>query len=117
MGDLIINPTQAVLDVLAERRRQVESEGYSEQHDDEHVLGELGLAAALYAIPYEAEIAEEKLLSQEDFIGLDIALTIACGWDLKPEPDVRQRKVKGAAMLLAEIERIDHAAAREASNV
>lgn len=99
----------AVFDILAERRRQIEVEGYGPSHDDQHTLGELGLAAALYALPYGAEVAGEKLLAQDDFVGLDVVLSIACGWDLKPEPDERTRKVKAAAMLIAEIERMDRA--------
>lgn len=100
----------AVSDIAAERQRQVDVEGWSEAHDDEHDLGELGLAAALYALPYEAEVAGEKLLSQDDYLGLDMALSIACKWDLKPERDRRRRLVKAGALIVAEIERLDRAA-------
>jgi hypothetical protein len=103
MGDTISRATQ---DVLAERRRQIEVEGWTPEHDDAHDSGELGLAAALYAIPYETD----GLISQEDFIRLDMALELGCGFARTPEPDVRKRKVKAAALLLAEIERIDRAA-------
>ena len=41
--------SQAEQDILNERRGQVTREGYFPSHDDQHVLGELGLAAALYA--------------------------------------------------------------------
>jgi hypothetical protein len=102
-------PSRAARDVLAERERQTSAEGFTPGRDDNYVLGELGLAAALYAIPYEAKVAGEPLIEQEDHIGLDMALEIACRWKIKPEPDVRRRKVKGAALLLAEIERLDRA--------
>jgi len=105
-----------VVDVLAERRRQVERKGWTPEHDDGHTLGELGLAAALYALPYEAKIAGETLLDQDSFIGLAIALEVAAEFHLKPEEDVRRRKVKAAALLLAEGERIDRAA-RKAEGV
>ena len=98
--------TKAAQDVLAERERQIAAEGYTPAHDDGHTLGEIGLAAALYALPYEAEIDGEKLINQSDFIGLQMALEIACDWSLKPEPDRRKRLVKAGAMILAEIERI-----------
>lgn len=104
--------TDAVRDVLAERRRQVEVEGYTLTHDDEHTCGELGLAAALYALPYAASAGGKKLLSQDDFIGLKMALEIGCEFTTaKPEPDARRRLVKAGALILAEIERIDRAKA------
>lgn len=34
--------------IVAERRRQTEAEGYDAAHDDRHILGELGRAAAVY---------------------------------------------------------------------
>lgn len=98
-------------EIAAERRRQVEAEGWTPEHDDTHTLGELSLAAALYAIPYEARIGDEPLVKQEASIGLDMALQIACGWNLKPEPDRRRRLVKAAALLVAEVERLDREAA------
>lgn len=42
--------TQAALDVLAERRRQIEAEGWTPEHDDEHSNGELSDAAGCYAL-------------------------------------------------------------------
>ncbi len=44
--------------IAAERRRQVEEEGYSAEHDDEHDSGQLASAAVCYATPrrlYEKE--------------------------------------------------------------
>ncbi len=101
--------SKAARDVLAERERQMKEEGYTPAHDDNHVHGELALAAALYALPYEATLGGEPLLKQDDFIGLHMALELACapGWDLKPEPDIRKRLVKSGALILAEIERLD----------
>lgn len=37
--------------IAAERQRQLDVEGYDAAHDDEHVEGEIALAAALYASP------------------------------------------------------------------
>lgn len=42
--------TQAERDLLAERHRQVEAEGYSLDHDAAHGTSELSLAAAAYAL-------------------------------------------------------------------
>jgi hypothetical protein len=44
-------PTAAVTDVMAERRRQVEQEGWTPGHDDTHDDGSLALAAVCYAHP------------------------------------------------------------------
>jgi hypothetical protein len=38
--------------IAAERRRQVEAEGWTPEHDDEHGRGELARAAACYALPH-----------------------------------------------------------------
>lgn len=100
---------RAAIAVLMERQRQISAEGWSTAHDDHHVLGELGLAAALYALPYES-----GMLEQDDFIGLRMLLELSFGWDLKPEPDQRKRLVKAAALILAEIERLDRAEAKDA---
>jgi hypothetical protein len=95
---------KAALDVIEERKRQVQVEGWAHSHDDKHHSGELGLAAALYAIPYECD-----LIQQDDFIGLHMLLEMSFDWNLKPEPDRRRRLVKAGALILAEIERLDRA--------
>ncbi len=41
---------QAWLDVQAERRRQVEAEGWTPKHDDEHADGQMAQAAGCYAL-------------------------------------------------------------------
>lgn len=99
--------TAAAHEVLAERQRQISVEGYTVRHDDHHTLGELGLAAALYAIPYDAKKGGEALLADDEIAALDLALQLSCGWQLKPEPDARKRLIKAGALILAEIERLD----------
>lgn len=39
--------------IAEERRRQVESEGWTPEHDAEHTSGQLAAAAAVYAAPIE----------------------------------------------------------------
>lgn len=93
--------------ITQERQRQIDSEGYTPEHDDEHDLGELGLAAALYALPYDARVLDNHpLLKQDDFIGLQIALEIGCDFIVKPEPDNIKRLVKAGALIAAEIDRL-----------
>lgn len=96
---------KAFQDVMAERRRQIEAEGWTTEHDDQHADGELALAAALYAIPYQM-----PGLKQDDHIGLDMLLELGFDFKVKPEADYRKRLVKAGALLLAEIERLDRAA-------
>lgn len=94
--------TPAARDVLAERRRQVEVEGWSAERDDQYVEGELADAAGCYAI------WGDRLPR--------IRPPILWPWDRDWwKPTTRRRNlVKAAALLLAEIERIDRAAASEA---
>lgn len=93
--------SQAALDVLAERRRQIDVEGWTPEHDDEHDACELSDAAACYALGSEAA---------------DVGDVPGCwpqSWDeswWRPSKDRRRNLVKAAALLLAEIERLDRAA-------
>lgn len=48
--------TSAAADVLAERKRQIENEGFNTIHDDEHRAGDLAAAAACYALEAELKL-------------------------------------------------------------
>lgn len=88
----------AAQDVLAERRRQIEGEGWTPEHDDEHGNAEMALAAAGYAIN-----AFRPMPTPAHW-----------PWDLswwKPSTP-RRDLIKAAALLIAEIERIDRAEGR-----
>jgi hypothetical protein len=96
--------TQAAQDVLAERRRQVDEEGWDADHDDEHDEGELGMAAACYAM----EGASNLTLAGDE--GEPPSMW---PWDeewWKPSPEPRRNLVKAAALILAEIDRLDRQA-------
>lgn len=91
----------AALDVLAERRRQVEQEGWTPEHDDAYQYGELGRAAACYA-------------AHKPF---DDRGNMNWPWPAqwwKPGT-ARRNLVKAAALILADIERIDRASAKGAA--
>lgn len=94
-------PTQAARDVLAERQRQIDKEGWAPEHDDEHDAGEMASAAACYVRARSYPSASGKPADWP---------WGACWW--KPK-DERSNLVRAAALLLAEIERIDRSAARE----
>ncbi len=95
--------TQAATDVLAERKRQVEVEGWNATHDDEHDDHSMSVAAACYALANRPalEVQTVKLRDLWQWTGWSIA------W-FKPK-DRRRNLIRAAALLLAEIERLDRA--------
>lgn len=107
-------------DVLAERQRQINAEGWTPEHDDEHADGDLALAAACYALPeIHREVfprkdprnvgrsAGESIIVYDDVLCPILWPWHGDGW--KPK-DRRTDLVKAGALILAEIERIDRAA-------
>lgn len=112
--------TQAAQDVLAERQRQIAEEGWDAAHDDEHEggTGALAKAAAAYAIastdprprtarddppaiwPWERHWWKPGRAVDRSADGLGPVTRV---------PDRRHDLVRAAALLLAEIERMDRA--------
>ncbi len=94
--------TQAAIDLLAERQRQVTAEGWTSEHDDKHGDQSLALAAAWYATP---EFTRDALDVN------DMSLWPGSWLDEYFKPGNRRRElVKAGALILAEIERLDRAA-------
>ncbi|HHK3742262.1 TPA: hypothetical protein ACQSRL_001042 [Pseudomonas aeruginosa] len=94
---------QAWLDVQAERRRQVEAEGWTPEHDDEHSHGQMARAAACYALAGSSAPNDGTAA---------LLVSLAWPWDeqwWKPST-ARRDMVKAGALILAEIERLDRAA-------
>ena len=108
--------TPAARDVLVERKRQIESEGWKTERDDVYDTGEMALAAACYAAhsascaaikaPHTARGVFVRTRSAQDFVG-EMWPWSADWW--KPSGH-RRNLEKAAALILAEIERIDRAA-------
>ncbi|EPK2766099.1 hypothetical protein [Pseudomonas aeruginosa] len=93
---------QAWLDVQAERRRQVEAEGWTPEHDDEHSHGQMARAAACYALAGSSAPNDGTAA---------LLVSLAWPWDeqwWKPST-ARRDMVKACALALAEIERLDRA--------
>jgi hypothetical protein len=83
-------------DVLVERRRQVEAEGWTPEHDDQHADCSLAIAAGCYAL-------------HADAYPNDGEPPPSWPWDSrwwKPR-EYRRDLVRAAALLVAEIERLD----------
>lgn len=98
---------QAWLDVQAERSRQVEAEGWTPEHDDEHACDEIAAFACFYAMPPAARDWDASSTGYGDTLGEAI---LPEGWEPKTG-DRRRELVKAGGLILAEIERLDRAAA------
>ena len=92
--------SQAIHDVIAERQRQIAKEGFDLAHDDAHAEGELAMAGAAYAVNP----------TTPDRVKLH-------WWDTPPwwpwarrwwkPKSSREDYVRAAALIIAEIEKID----------
>lgn len=95
--------SNAIKDVIAERQRQIKYERWTSEHDDQHKNGELPLAAGLYAI--SAGFASKYLEGETK------TCPLPDGWPWHPSwwkpTNSRRDLVTSAAMILAEIERLD----------
>lgn len=98
-----------ILAIARERERQISDEGWTAKHDDDHKRGEMADAAAAYAIgpgryPFSVGVVENPRQSPP----------LMWPWALKWwKPGNRRRDlVKAAALIVAEIERLDRAARR-----
>lgn len=96
--NLDVSPLQRVcvaFEMVAERTRQVRSEGWTVEHDDEHSDGALALAAAAYAagpVEYDGHHTGAHL------------------WPFEGKPKFKDRRrdlIRAGALILAELERLD----------
>lgn len=104
--------TKAIDDVLSERARQVSVEGWTPEHDDQHDKGELAAAAACYAASAFNSTAPKPHAFSDCVFGFQSFIGAFWPWSRtwwKPK-DARRDLVRAAALIIAEIERIDRAA-------
>lgn len=101
-----MSPLSALADVVTERRRQIEIENWTPAHDDEHTKGELAHAAIAYAM-WATQPGEMELSSPPAWWPWDLSW-----W--KPK-DMRRDLVRAAALLLAEVERMDRATSKSSA--
>lgn len=101
--------TRVIDEIRQERVRQIKEEGWTAEHDDEHRNGEMASAAACYAIAGNTGLGPS-----------DIRLN--CHEALWPweehwwKPRARRRNlVRAAALIVAEIERLDRASIEKLS--
>ena len=96
--------------IAAERRRQIEAEGWTPEHDDDHAGGELAKAAGCYA--WAAAQSDELRGVFRDPPPTWPPIWGSKWWKLK---DRRSDLVRAGALIAAEIGRLDRAAARESA--
>lgn len=94
MSDLSLSGVQLIAD---ERRRQINVEGWTAEHDDEHTKGELIIASICYAI--QPTLPDEIKKS-----GTPSIWPWEDAW-WKPSEDPIRNLVKAGALLAAEIDR------------
>jgi hypothetical protein len=111
------------LDVILERRRQVNSEGFTPEHDDEHDDKSLEAAAACFAVP---NMATKTLRGEVNVSGgrgetpvwENRKFVVPKLWPASWSPEwwkpteYRRCLVIAAALLLAAIDRLDRLADR-----
>ncbi len=97
----------AARDVLAERQRQINTEGWTPEHDDSHGDGEMAEAAACYA----ASAHVPAILKRRQAPGF---WPWAAKW-WKPS-DTRRDLIKAGALILADLERLDRAARKQGAS-
>lgn len=90
-----------ISEIAAERRRQIEQEGWSVAHDDQHAEGEMADAAACYAMTVNTRGLPVNGRTLEWWVWP----TEWTGW-WKPK-DRRRDLIRAAALIVAEIERLD----------
>jgi len=90
--------------IAAERQRQVRSEGWTPEHDDQHIAGELALAAASYAQPPGIRAAR----NWQETGRMSGPPTTWPGrhWEWNPSGNRIDELVKAGALIAAEIDRL-----------
>lgn len=103
--------------IAAERQRQIEVEGWTPEHDDEHTASELSRAASSYT---RVAAAQANLgLHCAPRSGSEKDWDFPSEWDAewwKPSPDPIRNLVKAGALIAAEIDRLQREANREGAS-
>lgn len=108
---------RAIADIVVERARQQTVKGWTVEHDDTHTAFELSRAAACYA--WAASLPPEAL-SAPPSAWFDMVMMRRL-WPDWPElwwkpKDPRRNLIRAAALIVAEIERLDRASVLEGAN-
>lgn len=93
--------TAILEEIGAERRRQIEAEGWTPQHDDAHDKCELARAAACYVL------APSPVRVEREWVNSDTPKGWPWHWSWWKPGFYRRNLIKAGALIVAEIERWD----------
>jgi hypothetical protein len=114
-GDRAPTPLE---EIAVERKRQIEEEGFTAERDDGYADRSLASAAACYAMAASQDRFARELVTDKEVSPQNLYI-VRClwprGWSWKWwKPTTHRRDlVKAAALIVAEIERLDRAATKE----
>lgn len=98
-------------EVTLERWRQITAEGFDPEHDDRHTAGELARAAAFHSMAAVAQYAhDDGNTAEADDLYDDAARLWPFDRQAHSTKPARRRLIIAAALILAEIERLDRRA-------
>lgn len=111
LNDVLIDLREVrpvVAEVLEERTRQIIEEGYGPDHDDEWAVGQLAMAAAAYAVhPMVAFVFGTEHDPDRNSVHFEDVYPWLPRYDKREKLMRRRLLVQAAALIVAEIERID----------
>jgi len=98
--------------IAQERQRQIEKEGWTPEHDDQHVNGELAIAACCYATPIEIRARLPVCEPGDVFTKLAWRdpWPWEAEWDKRETHDRLRSLIIAGALIAAEIDRLKRAA-------
>ncbi len=104
MNDQAAAMRKVLDDIRMKRQRQIVIHGHPPEHDDQHTDGSVAIGAIAYV---QAATMDTLGLTEED-------LKVFWPWQepFRPSADRRENLVNAAALIVAEIERIDREAVR-----
>jgi len=108
--------SKAMIDVFNERIRQHQEEHFDPAHDDQHVKGEMLTAAICYITP--AVVTAQLLASgmppelEGKTDGIARPSMWPWSWEWWKPKDRRRNLIRAAALIVAEVERLDRVAAK-----
>lgn len=94
--------------ILEERKRQIEQEGWSPEHDDRHTRGELAVAAACYMLNKGPKSTyKDGNTYQYETVIPEIPFPWLPGYDRRDKHDAKRSCIIAGALAAAEWDRLD----------
>lgn len=98
--------SEGVMRIQEERRRQIEEEGWTPEHDDQHDAGQLAIAAACYLVEGLPNIKLGEEIQREHGRFTIEAWPFGARWDKRKKHDRIRRLEIAGALIAAEIDRL-----------